>query len=620
MNASTADLVTELSLLACCALCTYFAVRSYRNSKSGYIDNGSQLATNVGVFFTFAGIAIGLYFFDTDADKLQESVPTFLAGMKTAFGTSIIGMIFAFIIRFIQSGKEKKADEVFSEQMDANFNASKNLAAVDWQNIVAKPIAPLLEEIQMLRAAVEAQTSTSLANELGSLSQTIKFFADQEKKSFEATQDLIGHMDAQAKAFDTLGKEIKSASVETTEKQSAYLEHMDKNIAQMQEDTRESYSNSSQLLENANTFQKLSLENQKEQLSVLVGNTQQIVEMKQAFNQFLDDMAKKNNEEFIKALNESMQRLNEQLVDQFGENFKKLNEAVYVLKDWQENYLETIEKTTGELESLRGAFDSYLSEYLPQAKSAIENVNSVLLPQMNGTISGIETQVRALDESAQQNMQTMRTMLDAAHRLNDLVIHTKECTSTMETLIKEVSDDSRDMIESTHTAVESQNAWISASMESMGKNLSASVQKASNDMLDALKATEDQHMAVFGDAAQQVVDGFKRVSESAVVTQVDVDDSVRKLDNTVQKAMEDISRVIEGFNADMDNAVNASMQRLNASLETITRDTGEQGKKSVEQLAGVLGAVSDRMVSNYNALVDKLQEVDALLMDRRRNA
>jgi hypothetical protein len=47
------------------------------------VANGPAILTTTGIFATFLGIAIGLSEFDTT--NVQASVPSLLAGLKTAF-------------------------------------------------------------------------------------------------------------------------------------------------------------------------------------------------------------------------------------------------------------------------------------------------------------------------------------------------------------------------------------------------------------------------------------------------------------------------------------------------------------------------------------------------------
>jgi len=57
----------------------------------------ANIITVLGIFGTFCGIALGLYFFDVT--RIEESIPSLLNGLKTAFLTSIAGILIATFIR-----------------------------------------------------------------------------------------------------------------------------------------------------------------------------------------------------------------------------------------------------------------------------------------------------------------------------------------------------------------------------------------------------------------------------------------------------------------------------------------------------------------------------------------
>ena len=52
----------------------------------------------LGVLGTFVGIAWGLFNFNPAPGEMQQSVMELLEGMRTAFVTSILGMLFSLIL------------------------------------------------------------------------------------------------------------------------------------------------------------------------------------------------------------------------------------------------------------------------------------------------------------------------------------------------------------------------------------------------------------------------------------------------------------------------------------------------------------------------------------------
>jgi len=78
----------------------------YEDYKSFYTDdykNYKHLIINVGILGTFAGIFWGLLNFEAqNLESIQKSIPPLLDGLRTAFVTSIFGILAALILTFIQ--------------------------------------------------------------------------------------------------------------------------------------------------------------------------------------------------------------------------------------------------------------------------------------------------------------------------------------------------------------------------------------------------------------------------------------------------------------------------------------------------------------------------------------
>ena len=101
-----------LCIVCTIAGCVWISVKSYKNAKNDIVDNGPQNATTFGVMFTFIGIIYALL--DFNVYDIENSIPAFLDGMKTAFITSIIGIIFSLIISrvFQKDAVERSKNEL----------------------------------------------------------------------------------------------------------------------------------------------------------------------------------------------------------------------------------------------------------------------------------------------------------------------------------------------------------------------------------------------------------------------------------------------------------------------------------------------------------------------------
>ncbi len=67
-----------------------------------------NIAVSMGILGTFVGIYLGLLEFDVAS--INESIPKLLEGLKTAFATSIAGLVASIILKFAFEGKSVQED------------------------------------------------------------------------------------------------------------------------------------------------------------------------------------------------------------------------------------------------------------------------------------------------------------------------------------------------------------------------------------------------------------------------------------------------------------------------------------------------------------------------------
>ena len=102
-------------------------------SKRRWIEQIPSILSTLGVLGTFGGITIGLYFFDT-AD-LDESIPLLLSGLKTAFFTSIAGMLSSLYLSRLVSRLYDKTDKGVSDINVAAGLITKAVSDMSTDNI-----------------------------------------------------------------------------------------------------------------------------------------------------------------------------------------------------------------------------------------------------------------------------------------------------------------------------------------------------------------------------------------------------------------------------------------------------------------------------------------------------
>ena len=94
------------------------AKENYDDVNQNDLDLIPSMFTTIGILGTFGGIAYGLWFFNPE--EIEESIPTLLKGLKTAFFASIVGIALSIIFsKWISFVKNKNEKGVLSDETKA---------------------------------------------------------------------------------------------------------------------------------------------------------------------------------------------------------------------------------------------------------------------------------------------------------------------------------------------------------------------------------------------------------------------------------------------------------------------------------------------------------------------
>ncbi len=135
LNLTTYILVAAIIVIAVWA---FYYIKSNNQNKSlvekrRWIEQIPSLVSTLGVLGTFIGITVGLCNFDT-AD-LDNSIPLLLSGLKTAFFTSIAGMISSMFLSRYVSSRYDELDKGVSDINQAAGLITKSVSDMSAANI-----------------------------------------------------------------------------------------------------------------------------------------------------------------------------------------------------------------------------------------------------------------------------------------------------------------------------------------------------------------------------------------------------------------------------------------------------------------------------------------------------
>lgn len=183
-----------------------------QGKRNNYVEYAPSLMTSLGLFGTFLGIFIGLLGFDTQ--QIDGSIGQLLNGLKTAFFTSIFGMLMAIVFKVLQTRvlDQRKATE---DPVDPDEVGPKEIHAV---------LKKQYQALDLIVLAIGGNNERSLVGQVQMMRTDITDFrasATRQQEAFE--EKLWGQLNSFAEmlsksATQQVIEALKQVIVEFNEK------------------------------------------------------------------------------------------------------------------------------------------------------------------------------------------------------------------------------------------------------------------------------------------------------------------------------------------------------------------------------------------------------------------
>lgn len=327
MNVERLNLITYISLIIIVIaffFCLFYVSRQRKTgaliAKRRWIEQLPSMISTLGVLGTFAGITIGLLYFDTE--DLDASIPILLSGLKTAFFTSLAGMIGSlFLSRQVNSA----LDEKDGGMSDIDMAAGQICEAVDAMNTTTKEAFEELRNQNKQQLEAQLHFYRTISETVSSLTTNIG-----ELKGFSKKFDNVDAVTTSINSFIGECLEITSG------------------IAGAQNEISDEIKNFSMVLRSE--VDEIE-EKMKETNNLLVGKFDEFSELlKKSNTEALVDVMKSVTEEFQKQMNSLINKL-------IQENFDQLNKSVESLNVWQQENKEMISSLTKQYKEMTANFE-----------------------------------------------------------------------------------------------------------------------------------------------------------------------------------------------------------------------------------------------------------------------
>lgn len=431
------------------------------------IEYFPTFVSTLGVLGTFFGITMGLVAFDS-AD-LDKSIPGLLDGLKTAFFTSLAGMVGSMVLSAIIGHKQDEKDGGVS---DINQAAGTICQAVQQMSELTKStiqdlasqmkeqeadrkafyrtVGDILSELKTSQALTvgtlqgvktSLENSSSALDSLAIIQRSQSSSIDSIKESSAAMVSSIGNLE-EATAVQT--ESIQAVQKYSTEI-SEYTHHVPEilDVVSGMSGTQDSINDQVQRLKDI-------LDAEVDQIERSMDKTNDLLERK--FDEFTELLKKSNTEalvEVMKKVTEEFQKQMNALINKLiQENFDQLNKSVERLNQWQQENKEMIASLTRQYKEMADNFES-TSTSLDRVKDDTQVLVSEggklrqIVDALNEVIVQDEKFIKTaehLQKTAELSQSNMESFDESTKALNEWVRKQRNFVEGVQLLIKKLED------------------------------------------------------------------------------------------------------------------------------------------------------------------------------------
>ena len=361
-------------------------------SRKGKQKDFRSTIVSIGVLGTFVGIFIGLWNFDSN--NISGSVPKLLDGLKTAFITSIVGMLCAVLLSIVQKfkGNAEAEDEITAlnsidkklSQLEAVVKNSENSFLT---NRILYSIDDNIKNLSSDISGVKSELNKNQERLLDFLKEKLATIDSNLKEAVQtlsrgATEEII-------KALENV---IQDFNNNLTDQFGDNFKLLNESVLKMIE-WQESYKSSIQEFEKQ---LRAIFELTEQAVSITQSNAEQITNITQQYEAIAQ--TSKKLEEIISTNQNQIQSMESHLkaVATIGDNAKNTTENL-------QQFSATIQKSLSHQSDALDKFTSELKEHLPQSLDTLNKSLTSLTHQFANDYEQFLGQVRKLMQSNSLN-------------------------------------------------------------------------------------------------------------------------------------------------------------------------------------------------------------------------
>ena len=400
-----------------------------KDKQSEFVHYVPTLLTTMGIFGTFLGIVLGLLEFDQS--NIEDSIPPLLAGLKTAFITSLLGIFSSLIFKTLSTFsflKPQKEEGVIEYATPEAILQSMHDQVVEIKNLkyalVGDGETTLYSELKTLREDVNTNAKLLLENDKKQAKEQEILFNQFSEKLWEQLENFADTLSKSAtkQVIDALRIVISDFNHNLTEQFGDNFKQLNKAIANLLEWQK----NYKSQLEEMRTQYSHSVES----ISVSQTSLAQISEQVKSIPETMSGL------KGVMEINQHQLVELERYLVTFSEISEKASEAMPQMQKQVQATVNDISAAVNvaseHYNSLLNESDDYIKKHITTSNDLIDKFSTEAnkgLNNVSGLNKTIAEMIETLVDDAQQMTSTMR---DANQNL------VSDTESVRDTVIKSV--------------------------------------------------------------------------------------------------------------------------------------------------------------------------------------
>lgn len=383
----------------------------------------SNTIVSLGILGTFTGIFLGLLTFDVN--NITASVPILLEGLKTAFLTSISGLISSIILKTYPKFYGIKKINYDDKKTEVSIETICYLLSRIENSLVGEGDSTLITQIQKFR--------TSNADKLDKLNNSFEEFA--KKVVADSTQSLI----------EALTQVMRDFNTKINEQFGDNFKHLNESVGRMLDWQKEYKNQIKMMIDALNQSMKSiidteqAIKNIENSFELILMNSKSFVDVSERLEKLLNNLNLNLNtinqmaqdaknafpiiEENIKKLTEGFSNSVNFALKTNNEMIKTHNEAINKqMENLRNSYEELKDNMNNISKSLRDHLNAMIKDNSERIAKQIEELDKQLADELNKSLGSLGRQLASLSEKFVEDYSPLTEKLQKIVNISESIV------------------------------------------------------------------------------------------------------------------------------------------------------------------------------------------------------